>query len=192
MWSIGIDEFKTSKMKSPVLPIIAVIALIVTGAYFALESKGNPNQIETKTLSANQPDKIYILQSDGSFYELRNLKNSPVTNFKKQFPNADEVEWEMENNKFEVDYKIGDRSSEMVFEPDGKIYLTKSEITYQDLPAEIIGILKKDYAEKEIDDFKKIETGGLTYYQMEIEHGKSDEELIFTEKGKLEKTQLWD
>ncbi|MBA4058427.1 MAG: hypothetical protein C0490_27155 [Marivirga sp.] len=80
----------------------------------------------------------------------------------------------------------------VVFDGIGSILETEQEIKKSDLPAAIHNVLKKDYAEFELEEVARIETKGVITYETEIEKGKTSLELSFDVNGKLIKKKIMD
>lgn len=181
------------KIKSPVIPIIVIIAIIVFAANWALERKYAQEEIAIE-------NNLYVMQSDGSLFKITDFdrgverlqkenKGSPmiVETFRKQFPKATNVEWEMENKTFEVDFKMDFSEQEILFAPNGKIVMKKQEIKISELPEEIKLQLKRKYKNETIDDIQKITKGKSVYYQIELE-SPEEKQMFFSENGSLVKS----
>lgn len=145
-------------------------------------------------------NNLYVMQSDGTLYKLTDFERgterlqtenngSPmiVEVFRKQFPKATNVEWEMENKTFEVDFKMDFSEQEIIFAPNGKIMMKKQEILISELPNEIKLQLDRDFKNEIIDDIQKITKGKNIYYQIELENPEENQ-MVFNENGNLVKS----
>jgi hypothetical protein len=107
--------------------------------------------------------------------------------FSSQHPDAQDVEWEMEINGYEVEYKIDGVEYEAIYDNDGQLMHTKQEIEERDLPGAIVATIQRDYADREIDDPDRYTyPDGRVAYKVELEHDDDvDFDAWFNENGTL-------
>lgn len=109
-----------------------------------------------------------------------------LNTFKKEFPKASDIEWERKGDQYNVDFEIGwFKDYEAWFSADGKMVLYTEEISDTDLPKAVKDAIKELYSDYRIDDVKKIVTGGVPTYKVEIEKNHEEFDLIFSKNGKL-------
>lgn len=114
-----------------------------------------------------------------------------IATFNSQFPGAKHVEWE-KNNVYQVADFIQDGvEKEAWFDSSGNLLLTEEDLPYSQLPATIREwIASSEYATWKIDDVDKvIRSGQATVYVVELESGKSEVDVYFSETGEWIKTQ---
>lgn len=105
--------------------------------------------------------------------------------FKKEFPEAYEVKWEMEKENYEAEFQIEGFGAEAIFEPSGNLVKYKKEISLNSLPKAVVKAVDKMYQGEKFDDQRKLVIGGKVYYQLEIENTYMDEQLVFDKNGRL-------
>ncbi len=112
-----------------------------------------------------------------------------VNSFKKEFPKASDVEWELKTNDvYEVDFEIGYFTDyEAWFDANGKLLKYSEELSKSDLPKIVKEYVKTNHASFHIDDAEKIVEGNKTHYKVEIEDGAKEQNLFFDENGKIKK-----
>ncbi|MDD2635732.1 MAG: PepSY-like domain-containing protein [Bacteroidales bacterium] len=109
-----------------------------------------------------------------------------VNNFKKEFPKATDVEWEREGDIYNVDFEIGLFTDyEAWFTASGTLIKCSMEIPAGDLPKAVTNSIKKEYKGYRIDEAKKIIKNGVETYEVEIEKGNDERELVYSKNGKL-------
>ena len=109
-----------------------------------------------------------------------------VDNFKKEFPKATDVEWEREGDIYNVDFEIGLFTDyEAWFTASGTLIKYTTEIPTGDLPKAVTNSIKKEYKGYLIDEAKKIVENGVETYEVEIEKGNDERELVYSKNGKL-------
>lgn len=109
-----------------------------------------------------------------------------VNNFKKEFPKAKDVEWEMKGDVYNVEFEIGLFTDyEAWYEASGKIIKYTQEIPNRDLPKAIKEAIKKQYDGYRVDDVKKLVENNTETYLVEIEKKKDEIILVFSADGTL-------
>ncbi len=113
-----------------------------------------------------------------------------VTAFKAKYPNAKKTEWESKQGFYVAEFHNDNIESQAWFDNKGKWTLTKNELRYNMLPAEIRNNLEKtDYNNWKKDDITKIERPNvLPIYIIEVEKAGQETNLYYTENGQLVKT----
>ena len=102
--------------------------------------------------------------------------------FNKQFTAAKDVEWEMEDGKYEVEFEINDEEMSAVFTNAGVLEETEVEIKKEALPAAVLSYLDANYKGVKIKETAKItKANGDVIYEAEIK-GK---DLMFDANGKF-------
>ena len=106
--------------------------------------------------------------------------------FQAEFVDATDVEWEMSNNQYEVEFeKQDDTDYHVLFDASGNMLGQKQEIEETALPTEVVTAIKKDYPDYEVDDAEKLTKDGETYYQVELEKFLRDEKKVYSADGQL-------
>jgi hypothetical protein len=107
-------------------------------------------------------------------------------NFKKEFPKANDIEWEVQGDLYNVDFEIGWFTDyEAWFTTSGKLVKYTQEISTSDLPKAVTKAIKSQYKEYNIDDVKKIIENGVETYKIELEKKDEDFEVIYSKNGDL-------
>ena len=112
------------------------------------------------------------------------VKNSLTKSFGEQ-----SAKWDKEGENFEASFKAKGKETSVVFDAAGSILETEVEIKKSELPASVSEILKKDFANAKIEEVAKIDTKGVTTYEVEVEIGEDSFDLIFDAQGKLIKKE---
>lgn len=109
-----------------------------------------------------------------------------VNNFKKEFPKAKDVEWEMKGEVYNVEFEVGFFTDyEAWFDVAGKLIKYTQEIPNRDVPKAIKETIKKQFDGYRIDDAKKHVENNIETYLVEIEKKNDERNLVFTKDGKL-------
>ncbi len=109
-----------------------------------------------------------------------------VNSFKKEFPKASDVEWEKQNDQYNVEFEIGFFTDYKAwFDPTGKMIKYTEEIWNSKLPETIKNTIKTQYKGYRIDEAKKITENMVVTYSVEIEKGNDELKLVFSNDGKL-------
>lgn len=106
--------------------------------------------------------------------------------FNKDFPKAKDVEWELKNNVYNVDFEQGWFTDfEAWYSADGTLLRLEEDICKRKLPKAIIVAIKSNYPSFKIDDVKKITENKRVTYKVEIEKRSYEHTLYFNEKGQI-------
>lgn len=97
--------------------------------------------------------------------------------FAKAYPNADDVEWEMENGNFEVEFEMSDdQEMSVVYNANGGLLETEVEIAFSELPQAAQAALKG----KKVKEIARITNAkGVVTYEAEVRR----KDLMFDAKG---------
>lgn len=106
-----------------------------------------------------------------------------LNNFKKEFPKASDVEWELKGTEYEVDYEIGFADHEAWFDGAGKMVKHTEEVKENDFPEAVRNTIKKEYSGYRTSDAKKITQGDQVTYQLELEKGNIEWKILFSTTG---------
>lgn len=106
-----------------------------------------------------------------------------LNNFKKEFPKASDIEWELKGAEYEADFEIGLAEHEAWFDAGGKLVKHTEDLNSRDLPQEIQHAVKKDYDGYRVSDVKRITTGSEITYQFELEKGQTEWKVTYTATG---------
>ena len=104
--------------------------------------------------------------------------------FKKAYPEAANVKWEKEKDKFEVNFKNKGVLTSIEINNDGKILETEVSIEKSSLPKGIEEQVLKNYNGYKITETAKItDEKGTIKYEVQISKGKKHKDIYFDEKG---------
>ncbi len=110
------------------------------------------------------------------------LKNA----FEQAYPNATDVEWEMEGDSYKVEFEIDNEDQEIWYAADGKTNKLEKDLKKDELPEAIASAISSNYADYKIDSVEMTEQNGTATYEVELEKGWDDEiKVIFDADGKV-------
>lgn len=110
-----------------------------------------------------------------------NLKDA----FAKAYPNT-KAEWEKEGNHFEAEFEVKQQDISVLFDANGNILETETEIPEGELPAAARDYISKNYKNPRIKEAAKITASdGKISYEADID--KKD--LLFDSSGKFIKIE---
>lgn len=98
--------------------------------------------------------------------------------FAKAYPKADDVKWERENGNFEVEFELtDDQEMSVVYDANGTLLETETEIPFSDLPQDVQQALKG----KKVKETARITSAnGVVTYEVEVRH----KDLMFDAQGR--------
>lgn len=115
----------------------------------------------------------------------QNVPSVIVNSFTSTYPNAMDVEWEINGDTYDVEFELGQVDNHIWYNLEGKVVKHKKEVRRSELPAAVSNMLKKDFATFKIDDIDLIEENGNTYYVIDLDHPKVDRILHVKPTGEI-------
>ncbi|MCL2027943.1 MAG: PepSY-like domain-containing protein [Bacteroidales bacterium] len=145
------------------------------------------------TSSAQNPT-ISTKHSDSEIANLiQNYKNSRnrdvrvdgvlSQNFRQHFPNARDVEWETNDEIFEVEFEIQNRDFQAYYDKDGNLLLFIQDIGTRELPSNVRNVASERYPRYRIDDVDRIVKGTQTFFKIEMELRDHDVTIYIANDG---------
>lgn len=115
--------------------------------------------------------------------------------FEAKYPTATRVSWEKKGIYRVAEFWLNNQEIHAWFDNHGEWYMSKTELkTLSALPEEVRKAFEKsDYADWKIDDVDQMERpGSETIYIIEVEQGKQEIDLYYSQEGILIKTVIDD
>jgi len=108
------------------------------------------------------------------------------TAFSQKFPTVKKVSWDMESpTEWEAEFKQDGKGYSANFLGDGKWQETEHEINKSDIPEEIKQTLAQDFLGFKIEEAEISEKSDGSVYELMVEKGEQEWELVFDSNGKL-------
>lgn len=109
-----------------------------------------------------------------------------LNDFKKAFPKATDIEWEMDGDLYNVEFETGlTTDHEIWYNAEGKRTKHKEEISKKDLPDAVISKIKDNFAGYRLSDINKITTPSEVIYTLEVKSSSEEWELSVDSTGKI-------
>lgn len=106
--------------------------------------------------------------------------------FTAKFPSAKSVKWDKENDtEWEAEFKMNGKEFSAIFSNSGEWLETEQEIKKSELPATVLASIKTNFANHKIDEAEKAEKKTGTVYEVILEKGKLEIEVVFDADGKV-------
>ena len=116
---------------------------------------------------------------------LTEVPNNLKVALNKEYSNATDVEWEKELDHYKVEFDIKRRDHEIWYDVSGKILKKEIEISKTELPKVILDLIKSKYAGYRVDDVEMIWQNNATTYDVELEKGREEKNVLFDDKAKI-------
>ena len=100
---------------------------------------------------------------------------------------AKDIDQEKKEGLYVVEFETGktDDDHKILFDTLGSVLKYKYEISKNQLPAPVVGMIQATYKDYKIDEAENLEISGATYYQVELEKGQLKKYVIFSADGIL-------
>ncbi len=105
--------------------------------------------------------------------------------FQQDFPNAHSVEWETNEEIYEVEFWIKLREFKALYSKEGNLLMYKQEIRERELPAVVKTAAEAKYPKYKFEDIEKKVIGTKTLYEIEMEFRDSEVKVIINNEGKF-------
>ena len=132
---------------------------------------------------------IALMLASGLFAQNDNKQTKEVpavvkTAFAKQFPGAEDVDWEKEGNDYEAEFELNKVETSATFTADGHWKETETEIAVSALPANAQEYLKAKYSEYTVKEAAKIvDNKNVVTYEAELKRKGESMDVIFDASG---------
>jgi len=111
---------------------------------------------------------------------------SVTDNFSKKFASATKVKWVMEEeNEWEAEFKMDGKEMSASFDKEGTWLETEKEISRKDLPATVSNAITSKFPKAKIEEASEIQTPDFKGYEVALEDGETEMEVLVTADGKL-------
>ena len=110
-----------------------------------------------------------------------------VSNFKQAFPDAMDVEWEMDGNLYKVEFEMGMRKldHDVWYNDAGQLLKHKEEISKNSLPKQVGNSVKQEFKGYRLEDVEKITEGDKVTYKLEVKSSMEEWKLTLDSNGKV-------
>lgn len=122
----------------------------------------------------------------GLFACAQNPPKAVSKNFNKKFTTATKVKWDQEEeNEWEAEFVMNGNEMSASFDAHGKWMATEGRLKEKDLPVKVEKAVKAAYGDWDIEAVESIEKPGFKGYEIGIEKGKEEKEILVTANGKI-------
>lgn len=109
-----------------------------------------------------------------------------INNFKQNYPKASDIEWEKEGDLYKAEFEIGlFKDYKVWYNASGQRIKLVEEIAKNKLPQSILTKIGTDFKSYRVDDVKKITSGKVVTYAVDLKSMKQDWDLIFDSDAKV-------
>lgn len=106
--------------------------------------------------------------------------------FNDKFTTVKKVKWEKENEaEWEAVFKMNNVEYSANFESDGSWKETEHAVNYNELPAGVKNTLTTEFSDYKVEASEIVEKADGTVYEVELEKGKAELEVILNAEGKI-------
>lgn len=121
----------------------------------------------------------------------RNVPAVVLNAFQLKFPNASDVDWELENGNYHIDFELNNKDNEAVLDYRGKLLKHKQDLYISEIPKNVLETIKSKVQFFDIKDADLLTENGETVYKINFEIDDKDHDFWISENGKLLK-YIWE
>jgi hypothetical protein len=123
----------------------------------------------------------------------KDLPAPVLSAFEKAYPKAKITEMAREEENgvtyYEIESKDGKIKRDLLYTVEGVLTAAEEKIDPKDLPEAVSQAIKSGYPKAKVEKAEKINRGDTLEYEVIVEEGKTETELVFDPSGKLLKTE---
>lgn len=122
-----------------------------------------------------------------------NVPSVVVNALKTQFPDIVDLEWEIIDGNYQVEFEKNAVDYLALVDPNGDVLKYKFELPLSELPETIKEKIRQNYPNEMAEGADVLKIGTDTFYDVEFEGWLTDEHKIFLPSGEENKTMAhWD
>jgi hypothetical protein len=88
--------------------------------------------------------------------------------FAKEYPDVKNAKWGMEGDNYSAEFKINKFETDAIYNAQGLLVATESEIPVSELPANIVSYIGENYAGSSIEEAERRNEGEAVSYEVEV------------------------
>ena len=130
---------------------------------------------------------LFFMVAEG-IAQVTSVPGQAKENFAKQYPDAENVEWDNDIIHVNVRFRLGDDEMNAEYNNKGVWKSTLKESNYEDLPTEVKdGFMKSKFAGRDISDVKVVYLpGNIIQYRLKAEKNDVQKKFLwFNDRGRL-------
>jgi hypothetical protein len=108
--------------------------------------------------------------------------------FKREFPSAEYVTWDKDQDYLKASFVLADYRAEAWFSGDGQLLGTIRDLLYNQLPLAVMKEVDKKFSASNITEIREITNSNGTTYKMVVETRKGKFNISATPDGEVTKT----
>lgn len=124
---------------------------------------------------------------------IKKLPEAVLNAFNGSFPNAKIKTASKEEKDGQVVYEIesidGKQNRDLLYAADGTVLENEEEIKFDELPEQIRQTIEEKYPNAEIEKCEKISKGSVIEFEIGLEIGETEHEILLDSKGNVIKTK---
>lgn len=137
-----------------------------------------------KTLKLSALALFATVMVNAQDLKMNDVPSNVNSTFQKEYNNATDVEWEMDEMNYKVEFDMNDMEHEIWYTKEGQVVKTERELSEKDLPSAIVSAIKSKYSGYDIDSVEMTEMENNKTYEVELEKGWSKElKVVFDANG---------
>ncbi|HEY6163058.1 MAG TPA: PepSY-like domain-containing protein [Bacteroidia bacterium] len=119
--------------------------------------------------------KLFFITAAFTLFALFSFAGTDVpamvkTKFSSLYPGVKKVKWGKEDNKYEAEFEMNEVETSVLFDMNGNVLETETEVPVSQLPSSVSGYCSKNFSGKKIKEASKIvDAKGTVKWEAEID-----------------------
>ena len=103
--------------------------------------------------------------------------------FEAAYPAVKDAQWVQDEGGFEAEWKVNGMEHAVVYDATGNVLLTEEQVTEAQMPTAIAPYLAEKHAGMAVVKVGMEQKAGVTTYEVELDNGGKELELLFDAEG---------
>ncbi len=103
--------------------------------------------------------------------------------FEAAYPAVKDAQWKHDEDGFEAEWKVNGMQHAVVYDAKGTVLLTEEQVTEAQMPTTIAPYLAENHTGMAVVKVGIEQKGGVTTYEVELDNGGKELELLFDADG---------
>ncbi len=131
---------------------------------------------------------LLVLITVFSYAQKINQKNVPavvLNSFQLKFPNADDIEWQLEKGKYRVNFEVNNKDNRLVMNDKGSMLYHNQDLYVSEIPKIVMQTINSKVDFFDVYDADRFEEGAIIYYTVNFKNSGKKHDFKIDDNGVL-------
>ena len=128
---------------------------------------------------------LFFANANAQRISQSNVPAVVLNSFQVKFPNAEDLEWKLNDGDYEVNCKVNGKSNEVKMDFRGKVLKLHQDLYVSEIPKSVLASIRQKEPFFDVNDADKFEENGKVIYTVKFENDHRDRFFWIDDKGQL-------